>query len=149
MRDPSAALVKDLTTTAVVLKFAQVGGPFTVTISQRMRTSNGTKTAGVTVQCTNGDCDVDNAVYSTPGSGNSMDPHLYQPLPGKLLFVVQGLNPAAVSEWSAKAQSGTTQLDQIPTPTKRNASSAFALFSKGFTFCDPDFSFDGGWGCSI
>ena len=148
-RSPTAALAKDLTTTTLVLKFAQAGGPVTVNINQRMRTSSNTRTASVSVQCTDGDCDVANATFSTPGGGNPMQPHLYQPKPGKLLFVVEGIDPNAVSEWTAKASKGTKGVDQLPVPSRGNASSAYALFSKAFTFCDPDFSFDGGWGCSI
>jgi hypothetical protein len=79
----------------------------------------------------------------------------YQTSSGKLFWVVQGLpnDVNAVSEWSAKAtkQSGkkVVQLDQWPVASKSNASSAFQVFSTQFTFCDPDFSFDGGWGCGI
>ena len=145
----SSALVKDLTITSLVLKFAQTGGPVTVTISQRLRTGSTTRTAGVSVRCTNGDCDIANATYSTPGGGNPLQPHLYQPKPGKLLWVVEGVAENGTSEWTAKASKGTKGVDQIPVPSRSNASSAYALFSKAFTFCDPDFSFDGGWGCSI
>ena len=145
----SAALVKDLTTTSLVLKFAQTGGPVTVNINQRLRVGGTTRTAGVSVLCTNGDCDVANASYSTPGGGNPLQPHLYQPKPGKLLWVVEGVDPNGASEWTAKASKGTKGVDQIPVPSRSNASSAYAPFSKAFTFCDPDFSFDGGWGGSI
>ena len=148
-RGNSAALDKDLTTTVLVLKFTQNGGPFTVSINQRHRTAAGTHTATASFNCTNGVCDIANALVNVPGSNNPMVPHLYHPKPGKLIWVVQGLNPAAVSEWAAKAQNGSSLIEQIPVSSKRDASSAFKVFSKGFTFCHPDFSFDGGWGCSI
>jgi hypothetical protein len=57
---------------------------------------------------------------------------------------VQNVDPTADNEWSAKSD-----FDQIPNPSKKNASSAFQSFSKAFTFCDPDFSFDGSWGATI
>lgn len=152
-RGTSEALDKDLTTTVIVLKFAQFGGPATVDISQRHRVGSGTQTASVSVSCTNGICDVANAVYSVPGAGNLMKPQLFQPKAGKLFLVVEGLDPTADSEWSAKATklSGkkVVQLDQLPDPSKSTASSANLPFSKAFSFCDVNFSFDGGWGCGI
>jgi hypothetical protein len=148
VRGATAALDKDLTTTVVVLEFSQTSGTATIDVSQRMRTANGTLTASASVQCTAGVCNVAGAILSAPGSSNPLVPHLYQPKAGKLFWVVNGVEPTADSEWSAKGTSGNV-VDQIPNPSKKNASSAFAPFSKAFIFCDPDKSFDGGWGCSI
>jgi hypothetical protein len=153
--ETGAALDRDLTTSVVVLQFANnTSDPVTVSISQRLRTAGGTNTASGTAVCNSGGCTV--GATSAPGAGNPMTPSMYyQTSSGKLFWVVQGLpnDVNAVSEWSAKAtkQSGkkVVQLDQWPVASKSNASSAFQVFSTQFTFCDPDFSFDGGWGCGI
>lgn len=149
------ALTRDLTTSVVALQFVQTTtATVTVSISQRLRTAGGTNTASGIAYCTSTGCTV--GATNAPGAGNPMIPSLfYQTSSGKLFWVVQGLpnDINAVSEWSAKAtkQVGNkaVQLDQWPVASKNTASAAFQAFSTLYTFCDPDFSFDGGWGCGI
>jgi hypothetical protein len=141
------ALIKDLTTTAVVVEFTQPGGgSVSVEFSQRVRKGGTTQTASGTVTCVGGVCT--GPVYATPGSNNPLTPLIFQPKPGKLFFVVKNVDPNASSELSVKASGQGVQM-QLPESSKNNATSAFFLFSKGFTFCDPDFSFDGVWGCEV
>jgi len=148
-RGASEPLEKDLTTTVLVLKF-QTTAAFTLDISQRNRTANGTNTASATIQCdASGHCDTAGASINVPGNANPMQPFLYQPKNGKIFWVVKNLDPTTDSEWSAKASNGTGVLEQLPKASKSNASSAFLPWSKVLSPCDVNFSFDGGWGCNL
>jgi hypothetical protein len=84
-----------------------------------------------------------------PGASNPLQAKIYQPRAGKLFWVVQGIDSGADSEWAVKAQKGGFGSDQLPVASKNKNSAAYLLFSKGFTFCDPDFSFDGSYACDI
>jgi hypothetical protein len=49
-----------------------------------------------------------------------------------------------VAQWAVRARLVNQTLDQRP-----GQKNGFMLFSMAFTFCDPDYSFDGSYACEI